>query len=220
MPRIPRHFVPGYPSHLVHRGNNRQVIFHCEGDYHYFWRCLKDATDKFQVSVNSYVFMANHVHVLLTPKSSGAISQAMHSASRRYSGYFNTRYRRTGTLWEGRFFASLVTADHYLFACHRYIDLNPVRASLVRSPELYPWSSHRYYAMGERNPLVTAHHTITSLATPERSLTLAYRAMFEHALDPSDMAAIREASIAGRAIGADKTPMGRPRKKVVPDTTY
>jgi putative transposase len=197
----------------VHRGNNRQAIFHCEGDYHYFWRCLKEASDEFHVDVNCYVFMANHVHLLLTPTSCEGISRTMHSASRRYSGYFNQRYQRTGTLWEGRFFASLVTADHYLLACHRYIDLNPVRAAIARSPELYPWSSHRYYAMGERNSLITPHKAIVSLASPHRPLTSAYRALFEDELDPSDLAAIRAASKAGRPIGTKKPPMGRPHKK-------
>jgi len=143
MARSPRQFVPGYPSHLTHRGNNRQRIFHCEGDYRFLWRCIKEASDEHRVAVNAYVFMSNHLHLLMTPEEEGvAISRAMHSASRRYAGYFNHRYERTGTLWEGRFHASLVTTDKYLITCHRYIDLNPVRAGLAAGPELYAWSSH------------------------------------------------------------------------------
>ena len=89
MARSPRQFVPGYPSHVTHRGNNRQRIFHCEGDYRFFWRCIKEAADEFEVAVNAYVFMSNHMHLPLTPVESSAISRAMHSASLRYAGHFN-----------------------------------------------------------------------------------------------------------------------------------
>ena len=67
MARSPRHFVPGYPSHVTHRGNNRQRIFHCEGDYRFLWNCIKEGADEHRVAVNAYVFMSNHVHLLMTP---------------------------------------------------------------------------------------------------------------------------------------------------------
>ena len=204
----------------MHRGNNRQRIFHCEGDYRFLWRCIKEATDEFRVAVNAYVFMSNHVHLLLTPREPAAISKAMHSASRRYAGYFNHRYERTGTLWEGRFHASLVTNDHYFLSCHRYIDLNPVRAGLARVPELYPWSSHRFYAMGESNPLVTPHRAISALGEDERSVRKAYQALLSRPLGGMEFDAIRRACRAGCAIGAERPPMGRPSRKVVPDTTF
>jgi putative transposase len=213
MARSPRQFVPGYPTHLVHRGNNRQMIFHCEGDYRFLWRCIKEAADEFAVAVNAYVFMTNHVHLILTPDEVHAISDAMHSASRRYAGYFNHRYQRTGTLWEGRFHASLITTDPYLVTCHRYVDLNPVRAGLVASPELYPWSSHRFYTMGEANPLLTPHPAICALGPEPCAMGRAYQALFSTPLGPAELEAVRKASRSGRAIGAKKRAMGRPPGK-------
>src|ERR1700755_3283307 len=108
MPRPPRHFVAGYPAHIVHRGHNRQPIFHCEGDFHFLWNCLREAVGELSIAVHAYVLMTNHIHLLATPREPDAISRALHSVSRRYAGYFNKRYSRTGTLWEGRFHAALV----------------------------------------------------------------------------------------------------------------
>ena len=170
--------------------------------------------------MNAYVFMTNHVHLLLTPGESSSISRAMHSASRRYAGYFNQRYQRTGTLWEGRFHASLVMTEQYLLTCHRYIDLNPVRAGLATIPELYPWSSHRFYTMGESNPLITPHPAIAALGRNEGSLRKAYQGLFARPLEEAELEAIRSASRSGRAIGACRPAMGRSAKKVVPDTTF
>ncbi len=173
------------------------------------------------MAVNAYVFMPNHVHMLLTPSAADRISRSMHSAARRYAGYYNKKYQRTGTLWEGRFRASLVRTDRYLLACHRYIDLNPVRAGMVARPDLYPWSSHRHYAMGEPNPLVTPHPAIIALGGELSSTRDAYRALFSTPLDGVELEAIRSACRGGRPIGADRPAMGRPPKgKLVPDTTF
>ena len=220
MARSPRQFVAGYPSHVTHRGNNRQRIFHCEGDYRFLWNCIKEAADEHRVGINAYVFMSNHVHLLLTPGDEWGISRAMHSASRRYAGYFNHRYERTGTLWEGRFHASLVATDQYFLSCHRYIDQNPLRAGLARFPEQYPWSSYRFYAMGEVNPLVTAHRAISILGESEHSRRSAYQYLVSRLLEGVELECIRKACRSGRAIGGDGPPMGRPPKKVVPDTTF
>ena len=218
MARSPRQFVAGYPAHVTHRGNNRRWIFHCEGDYRFLWKCIKEAADKHQVAVNAYVFMSNHVHLLLTPEDPWAISRTMHSASRRYAGYFNKRYERTGTLWEGRFHASLVKTDSYFLTCHRYIDQNPLRAGLARVPEQYPWSSHRFYATGEVNSLVTAHHAISVLGESEQSRHRAYRDLVSRPVRDADLDCIRKACRSGRPIGEDVPRVGRPCKKIVPDT--
>jgi putative transposase len=218
MARSPRHFVPGYPSHVTHRGNNRQRIFHCEGDYRFLWNCIKEAAGEHRVAVNAYVFMGNHVHLLMTPDDPTAISRAMHSASRRYAGYFNKRYERTGTLWEGRFHASLVKTDSYFLTCHRYIDQNPLRAGLARVPEQYPWSSHRFYSMGEVNPLVTAHHAISVLGESDESRRRAYQALVSRPLDAVDLECVRKACRSGRPIGEDVPRIEGRSKKIVPDT--
>ena len=177
----------------MHRGNNRQRIFHCEGDYRFLWRCIKEATDEFRVAVNAYVFMNNHVHLLLTPGESSSISRAMHSASRRYAGYFNQRYQRTGTLWEGRFKSSIVDSEGYLLRCHRYIEMNPVRAGMVHEARDYGWSSHQANAEGLASTFLTPHPLYLALAstTPERLAT--YRRFCSLPATRSEMEAIRAA---------------------------
>jgi putative transposase len=212
MPRPPRNFVAGYPVHLVHRGNNRQDIFRCEKDFRVLRHFLKEAASKFEVAVNAYVLMTNHIHLMLTPVDEVGISRAMHSASRRYAGYFNAAYARTGTLWEGRFHASLIPEDRYLLACHRYIDMNPVRAGLVDRPDRYPWSSYRHYAHGEEDSIVTGHGALDLLGITPVSRRMAYRGLFEDASVERDIAAIREAISGCRRVNGDWARRGAPRK--------
>jgi putative transposase len=202
MPRPLRNFVPGLPAHLVHRGNNRQPIFACDADFRFFRACIEDALGRFGVDLHSYVLMRNHVHLLMTPSTPCGISRAMQGAIRRYAGYFNARYRRTGTLWEGRFHAAVIEDDRYLLACHRYIDMNPVRAGIVPRPAHYLWSSHRHFAHGARDSLVRPHPSIMALGRTERDRRAAYRALFEAPLDSGDLEDIREAARRCRPLGA------------------
>jgi len=81
----------------------------------------------------------------------------MKSLGQRYVQYVNRTYQRSGTLWEGHYRPCPVDQDAYLLACQRYIDLNPVRAGMVRHPADYPWSSYRANAEGEASPLIQAH---------------------------------------------------------------
>ncbi len=175
------------------------------------WRCLKLAADRFDVRVNAYVFMTNHIHLLLTPLAAPAISRFMHFSARRYAGYFNERYGRTGSLWEGRFHSSLVADDTYFLACHRYIDLNPVRAGLAARADQYDWSSHRHYALGEKNELVTPHAAIQQLGEEDFRRREAYRALFREAVNPGLLQSIRSSIQSSRPIGVEAK-VGRPRK--------
>jgi putative transposase len=201
MPRPLRNFVPGLPAHLVHRGNNRQPIFSCDADFLFFRACIDDALSRFDVALHSYVLMSNHVHLLMTPTTPGGISRAMQGAIRRYAGYFNARYGRTGTLWEGRFHAAVIEDDRYLLACHRYIDMNPVRAGIVRRPARYLWSSHRHLARGARDSIVRPHASIMALGKTEHDRHAAYRALFGAPIDPVDLHDIREAARRCRPLG-------------------
>lgn len=206
-----RNFVPGLPVHVIHRGNNRQRIFTCMDDFLLFKKYLKEACVEHEAAVHAYVLMGNHLHLLATPMRVWAISKAAQSAMRRYTGYFNARYGRTGTLWEGRFHASSIESDRYFFACHRYIDLNPVRANLVPRPLDYRWSSHRHYAVGTRDELVTPHSLITALAADEPARQASYSHLFDEPMDPAEVEAIREAARGCRRLGGVviRRPRGR-----------
>src|SRR5690348_7286923 len=157
MPRKPRFQVPGVPAHVVQRGNNRQAIFFESSDYAAYLNWLREGLKRYGCELHAYALMTNHVHLLMTPDSRDAISRTMQYVGRHFVPYINFSYGRTGTLWEGRYKASLVQEEHYLLLCMRYIEMNPVRAGMVKSPSHYRWSSYRSNAQGQEDPLVTAH---------------------------------------------------------------
>jgi putative transposase len=144
MGRPPRLLLPGYPHHVVQRGHNRNAVFIEPGDYEYYLANLKIWKDSYGVAVRAWCLMTNHVHLVLVPRQDGAgISSLMRRLSARQGRYVNRLERRLGTLWCGRFRSSVIDSDEYLLACLRYVELNPVRARLVRDPADYPWSSYR-----------------------------------------------------------------------------
>jgi putative transposase len=125
MARLPRLSLASIPQHVIQRGNNRQACFYADEDYRFYLACLGEAARKYRVSVHAYVLMINHVHLLMMPTSVAGTSQVMQMLGRRYVRYINYTYLRSGTLWEGRYHASLVQGDRYLLTCYRYIELNP-----------------------------------------------------------------------------------------------
>jgi putative transposase len=151
------------PLHIVQRGNDRQACFLLEGDYEMYLRALREAISLHGVQVHAFVLMTNHVHLLASASVDGAVSRAMQSVGARYVRYFNRRHQRTGTLWEGRFRACLVASDQHLLAACRYIDLNPVRAGIVRHPADYAWSSYRTLTGKRHDSLVTPHELLAEL---------------------------------------------------------
>lgn len=142
MPRRPRLNFAGMPLHVIQRGNNRSACFFAEEDFRFYLHWLGIGAKKYGCAIHAYVLMTNHVHLLMTPEKPAAASTLLQSLGRRYVQYVNRFYKRSGTLWEGRFKASLVNAEEYLLKCHRYIELNPLRAGMVRHPGEYAWSSY------------------------------------------------------------------------------
>lgn len=178
MVRQPRFILPGYPQHVIQRGNSRHVIFANAADYQFYLDTLVAACDRFDCRIHACVLMTNHVHLLVTPGRSAGIGRAMQSLGRRYVRYFNCRYRRTGTLREGRYRAALLETESYLVTCYRYIELNPVRAGMAVRPDDYRWSGCRCNALGEPDALLSPHELYLQLAeTPARRCG-AYRARF------------------------------------------
>ena len=143
MPRRPRVVLPHIPLHLIQRGNNRQVCFVADEDYRFYLEWLKEFAGKTGCRVHAYVLMTNHVHLLISADRGESPGVLMKALGQRYVQYFNRTYRRSGTLWEGRYRSCLTQAEDYLLACQRYIELNPVRAGMVEHPADYPWSSYR-----------------------------------------------------------------------------
>jgi putative transposase len=204
MARLPRYNVRGLVQHVIQRGNNRVATFATSVDYQFFRECLQTACAKYGCQIHAYVFMTNHVHLLMTPSSDVGIGKVMQSVGRRYVQNFNRAYRRTGTLWEGRYRATLIDSERYLLACYRYVELNPVRAGLVPRPEAYPWSSHRANALGATDALVTRHERYNALGADAVTRLAAYRALFENDLDEATLLEIREMTNKAWALGNDR----------------
>ncbi len=127
----------GVPQHVIQRGNNRQICFASEQDFSAYAHWLKKYSHKYQVDIHAWVFMTNHVHLLMTAHESYGVSKLMQALGRKYVQYFNHKYKRSGTLWEGRFRSCLVESEKYVLECYRYIELNPVRANMVEAPAQY-----------------------------------------------------------------------------------
>lgn len=178
--------------------------FDGDGDRHLYLSLLEEMCRRFDCRVHAYVLMTNHVHLLATPNVAGAASLLMKNLGQQYVQTFNRTRARTGTLWEGRFKSSIVDSDAYLFRCHQYIELNPVRAGMVRYPADYPWSSFRANAMGEVSSLLSQHPLYLSLAPTPEERNFAYQALFgSAALKGEDTTMIRDALKSG-------LPLGRP----------
>ena len=203
MARKPRFNLPSIPQHIIQRSNNRDPCFFSADDYSRYLQNLGEAAEKYQCAIHAYVLMTNHVHLLVTSFKNHGISHMMQDLGRKYVRYINQRYKRTGTLWEGRYKASLVDSGKYLFTCMRYIELNPVRASMVRHPGVYRWSSYACNALGKTDTLVSKHVLYTQLGGCDSQRQLAYRALFRCHLDKHDVHSIRNALNQELVLGRD-----------------
>lgn len=204
MARQPRFVLPGQPQHVIQRGNNRNSIFVDQPDYRFYLEALEEACRQHDCTVHAYVLMTNHVHLLMTPQTENGISLVMQSLGRRYVQYFNYRYRRSGTLWEGRYKATLIDSEEYLLTCYRYIELNPVRAGMVDAPADYLWSSYHYNGSGVYDSLVTPHSIYINMGSSDELRQRRYTALFETVIEPTTIAGIRETTNKGWILGCDR----------------
>lgn len=201
MPRRARLTLPNVPMHVIQRGNNRQACFFADKDYSFYLGCLKEYAQTTRCQIHAYVLMTNHVHLLVSSDSTDGVGALMKALGQRYVPYVNRTYGRTGSLWEGRFRSCLTEDESYLLACQRYIELNPVRASMVQHPAEYQWSSFRANALGEANDLVTPHSLYEALGGAPAARQAAYRDLFRHELEPGLVDAIRTATNGNFALG-------------------
>lgn len=203
MPRHPRLRVIDLPVHIVQRGNNRQPCFFAKADYLFYLNRLAAFVARFQCELHAYVLMTNHVHLLLTPRIGTGISLLMKFLDQSYAQYVNYTYKRSGTLWEGRFRSSVVQSQHYLLACYRYIEMNPVRASIVKHPGDYRWSSYAANT-GDRSAIqLTPHLEYLGLSADEDRRRVVYRELFATELDRELLREIRASTLSGCPLGSD-----------------
>lgn len=201
MPRKPRLQAAGLPVHIIQRGNNRQACFFADEDYRFFLGHLAKLAKRFKCSVHAYVLMTNHFHLLMTSELDNGASLLMKFLGQQYVQYVNRTYKRSGSLWEGRFRSSLVQTERYVLGCYRYIEMNPVRANMVKHPGKYPWSSYGMNGEGKKVDWLTPHGEYLALAADEDRRQAAYRGLFETDLDAGLLREIRVSTHGGYAVG-------------------
>jgi len=228
MPRRPRVHIDGLPLHIVLSFHNREACFFCDTDYQAYLHWLGEALKKESCMLHAYCLMTNPIHLLLTPKLAESIPPLIIALGRKYVQYINKTYHRTGTLWDSRYKSSQVQEETYLLTCQRYIELNPVRASMVEEPARYRWSRYRFNGLGEANQYLSPHPVYMSLGENSKSRQTAYRSLFQSELDNDAINDIRQAFTQNQPLGNSRfytkieamtgqlcslKPRGRPKKQ-------
>ena len=226
MARLPRYTIKNQPQHIIQRGLDGQDIFIDNDDYEFYWECLCDAAAANNLKVHAYILMPDHVHLLASPGNERSIPKTLQSLGRRYVQHFNDNHESSGSLWEGRYRATVLDSKEYLITCSRYIELNGVRAGLVEHPKEYDWSSYAHNALGRKDPLISEHRIYKKLATWVKPAHKVYRTLFKNRISTAELEIIRDATNKGWALGnqkfvkkieklggrrATQLPRGRPR---------
>lgn len=204
MARQPRYALPEQVQHIIQRGNNREAIFFRDEDYRFYLHCLAEACALQHVDVHAYVLMSNHVHLLVTPTHASGISKVMQSVSGRYAQYVNSTYRRTGTVWGGRYRSTIVDPERYLLRCMCYVELNPVRAGIVAHAAQYAWSSFHCNADGARDLVVSHHPVYQQLGDTPEIRRGRYQTLIRLPMDAATLAEIRNATNKGWVLGGEE----------------
>ena len=226
MARLPRYSIINQPQHIIQQGRDGQPVFFEEQDYQYFHDCLDAAAYNYELKVHAYALMPDHVHILATPANSNSVSRAIQSIGRNYVQYFNECYGGSGTLWEGRYRATVIDPANYLLTCSRYIELNPVRSGLVTKPGDYRWSSYANNAQNRRDEMITPARQYHKLGSDDKERARAYRGLFREKISDDLSREITDATFKGWVLGtpsfarkienlsgrrATQLPKGRPR---------
>lgn len=165
MARIARVVAPGFPHHVTQRGNRRQQTFFNDDDYQAYLELMSEWCMKFGVETWAYCLMPNHIHLIVVPETEDGLKSAIGEAHRRYTRRINFQKGWRGHLWQGRF-ASFIMEEKYLLACTKYVELNPVRAGLVKKPQDWPWSSAAPHMEGKDDILVNVVPLLKMVNTP------------------------------------------------------
>ena len=187
MARGPRIYIPDVSVHVIQRGNNRGAIARDNLDREVFIAHLRRASQQHGLAVHGYALMDTHYHLVVTPPDARSLPETIKSLGGRYVPYFNRRHQRVGTLWCARYHGMPITDERYWLTCLRYIEQNPVRARIVRSPEEYPWSSYAIHGNGAESDWLTPHRVYLELGSTLEQRQAAYRAICGAALNEPEI---------------------------------
>ncbi len=195
MSRIARVTAVNYPHHITQRGNNRTDTFLEDNDRQFYLEILKKYAQRYAFDIWAYCLMSNHVHILAVPRKEDSLARGMGGTNLVYTQYINRKYKRSGRLWQNRFFSTIVDTDRYLWAVARYIERNPLRAGLVPKADAYKWSSCRTHMHGDANKYLSSTEWL------QESERIEYQKLLQSEND-ADVMAIRQATSTGRPFGS------------------
>lgn len=234
MARLPRLFIDGQPQHVILQGNNRQAIFEDDADRRMFLDSLREAARQHGLAIHAYALLPTRAHLLATPTHERSLPATLQALGRRYVLYFNRRHARSGTLWEGRYRATVIEAERYLLPCMRYIEQEPVRLGLVEHAEHAVWSSCAHHVGLLVDAVVTDHPMYWALGNTPFERQRAYQDALAQPLPVADIEAIEAATRKGWLLGSPgyaarmapranrriaPLPKGRPRRRPHPDAS-
>jgi len=221
MPRIARAVAVGFPHHIVQRGNNKEKVFFNKKDREKYLSLLIKYADKWNSPVLAYCLMSNHVHLLARPKKEESLHKLMQGVTLCYTQYINRTYKRTGRLWESRYYSCIVDKERYLWAVARYIEQNPKRAKIVNKEEDYPYASAKAH-------IVALKDEVLGEELFEEGQRKDYVEFIRASIPEEEINSIRYYTKTGRPFGSEGfiskiekklerrfmlKPRGRPRKK-------
>lgn len=204
MARLPRYYIKNQPQLIIQRSIGGMEIFKNDDDYQNYYEWLQIAADEQKLKIHAFIFMPNQVLLLASPGSEKSISKTLQSLGRNYVQYYNNCYQHSGTLWEGRYRATILDAKQYLLTCSRYIENLAVINGLAKHPRDYYWSSYAHNAKNVEDPLVTEHAVYRALGKTEKERNKAYRELFKKRISDDEQALIYDSAIKGWALGDKK----------------
>lgn len=183
MPRTARIAPQAFVYHVLTRGNNRQAIFKEDEDDLKYLELIKKYKEKYKFRLYHYALMTNHVHLVIeTTETGGELSQIMKGINLSYAQYYKAKYKHIGHFWQDRYKSIIISKDEYLLACGSYVELNPVRAGIVKDPKEYRWNSYRFNAYGKSSNIIDEHIIYEGLSSDE-SLRREYRKFVREMLE-------------------------------------
>jgi putative transposase len=204
MARLSRLVIPNQPHHVMQRGNDRQLIFRDANDFRAFLDWLREAARLFKVAIHAYALMSNHLHLLVSPSDQEGLGRMMQWIGRHYVPYFNRKYVRAGTLWQGRYKATVIDSEQYFMTCSRYIELNPVDAGIAATAMEYPWTSYAHHIGAKSDPLITDHSLYWALGNTPFEREAAYKALVEQALTSDEASVLEAVTRKGGVLGSEQ----------------
>jgi len=197
MPRIARLVVPEYPHHITQRGNYRQDIFKDHADRRQYLFLMAEYSRKYNLGILAYCLMNNHIHFIALPKDEDSLGDTFRIVHTRYAQYFNKKMHAVGHLWQGRYY-SCVLDERRLLAAARYVERNPVRVKLVKTPTDYIWSSAKSHSALSHNDIIDVNTLFKYIEIEQNK----WKKFVDEGDDPDEVAAIRKYTVTGRPLGS------------------